>query len=394
MRPVKGDQGTSRAINRHLILNHLRRSGPLSRTQLAESIGLSGAAVSFVSADLLEERLIVETVPGLGGRGVPLDINYSGHVAIGVKVMETRLEAVLTDASIKVLGQARRDFDSPSPEQVADSIGEVTQALLTGLKVKRRPRFIGVGVALPGIMDSNTGLVYECQRFGWRDAPLGAMVTARTGSPTWIDNDVNAFAVAERLFGHGKHVQDFVVLTNGRGVGAALVLSGAVYHGRNGGAGEIGHTPVVPDGRLCECGRRGCLEAYVSEPNLLARYAELNPTNPCAAPEELADRARAGDKLAQDLLGQAGAYLGWAIASLLNLLNPELVVVGGEGVRLGDSFLTPLREGVSTRAIAGSDRDVPIEIVSWGDDAWAQGAAALAVESFFAFSLEQKAASP
>lgn len=387
MTSLKGDQSAVRALNRRLVLNQLRQFGPLSRVKLAELTGLSSAAITGVTAELIQERFLTEQAVGESRGGRPpilLDLNYQAHQAVGLKLMEDRLEAVLTDLATRVLRRESRFLRGRSPHDVAEQAAEVTATLLAHADLSAS-HLVGIGMGLPGVIDANKGLCVQSPILGWRNVPIAALIADRVGVPVWVDNDVNAFAAAERLFGHGKRARSFVTVTVGRGIGAGLVLDGRIYRGRQGGAGELGHTVVEPGGRPCECGNRGCLEAYASEPSLLARFAEQHPH---AAPADLPGLLAllsAEHPTAQALVADAGRRVGYALANLVNVLNPELIVLGGEGVRLGDAFVHPLRHALQESAFDGLAHDLPVVVDAWGDDAWARGAASLALQYTFDF---------
>ena len=386
MRTLKGDQSTVRAMNRRLILNHIRQTGPASRARLAEITGLSPAAVTAVTAELIGDQFLLERSVGESSGGRPpilLDLDFNAHYAVGLKLMESRLIGVLTDLSTQVIDQTSIALERHEPETVADSAAAITGELL-GRARAGRERLIGVGLGMAGVIDAANGICRSSPYLGWRGVPIADLIRQRIGATVWIDNDVNAFAAAERLFGHGKRAQNFVVVTVGRGIGAGLVLGGELYRGRDGGAGEFGHTLSEPGGRRCECGNHGCLEAYASEPALVKRYNERVPKK--AAVRDIGgflDRLAGGDAATLELLEDAGNRVGRNLANLVNLLNPEVIVIGGEGVRLGEVFFAPMREAMREHAFNGLARDLPVFIDAWGDDAWARGAASLAVQRAF-----------
>lgn len=386
MRTLKGDQGTVRALNRRLILNHIRQSGPVSRARLAEITGLSPAAVTAVTAELIADQFLFERALGESSGGRPpilLDLAVKAHYAVGLKLTESRLIAVLTDLSTQVIEQASLNLEHHDPAYIADLADGISRELLERVQASRE-RLIGVGLGLAGVVDASSGVCLSSPYLGWRGVPIADLIRERLGASVWIDNDVNAFAAAERLFGHGKRAQNFVVVTVGRGIGSGLVLGGEVYRGRDGGAGEFGHTLSEPGGRACECGNQGCLEAYASEPALVDRYnGRVTKKNAVRDIHGFLERAGRGDKVSLGLLEDAGCRVGRGLANLVNLLNPELIVIGGEGVRLGEAFFGPLRRTMHDHAFNGLAENLPIFIDAWGDDAWARGAAALAVQRAF-----------
>ena len=379
---AKIDQGTARAMNRRLVLDELRRTGPLSRTRLAERTRLSPAAITGVTGNLLAEGLLIEhpeLAPHLPRNPVPLGINYTGHQTIGMKLLEHEVQAVLTDLALNVVARTTVPLASSSPEAVVEAAQRARDRLTAAQPDEGR--LIGVGLGLPGQIDSERGVCVESYRVGWQGVPLGAMLRAELAVPVWIDNDVNAFATAERLVGRARQAANLVVVTLGRGVGAALVLGGRLYRGPRGAAGEFGHVLSESGGRVCECGLRGCLEAYVSGPNLVAQFNE-GGGHPVSRVEELAALSARGEARATALLEAAGKRLGERLGDLACLFDPDLVIVGGEGVVVGEGLLGAMRRAFESRRFMRSAQ-AELIIDTWGDDAWARGAAGLVVEHFF-----------
>lgn len=382
MPSLKGNQSTSRTLNRLLLLNHLRRHGPTARSDIAAATGLSPAAISYVSSELLEQQIITErdaVADGGRRRMTRLDLNYAGHVSLGVKLMEHSLRATLTDLGTNVIDTLTADVDARSPEVVAKAIADALASLLERSGEDKR-RLIGIGLAMPGQHDAERGVCLRCDRFGWKDVPIAVLIGELAGVPVWVDNDVNAFALAEHLFGAGRQASSLAVLSFGRGIGAAMIVDGQLLRGRYGGAGEIGHLTVVEGGPRCECGRLGCLEAVTSLPAILNAYDIVRPSDRTINPAALAALAAAGDPVAREILETAGRRLGAAAATFASLFDPETMVIGGEGVLFGPALLDPL---VATLKEKNFQRGTEVFVEFWNDDAWARGAAALAIDSFF-----------
>jgi predicted NBD/HSP70 family sugar kinase len=382
MPPLKGNQSTSRTLNRLLLLNHLRRHGPTARSDIAAAIGLSPAAISYVSSELLEQRVIVEVEAAAGDgrrRMTRLDLNYSGHLALGVKLMERNLRATITDLGTNVIDTITAEVDAHVPEAVVEATATALDRLLQR-SGEDRTRLIGIGLAMPGQHDAERGVCRRCDRFGWKDVPIAELISQRAGVPAWVDNDVNAFALAEHLFGAGRQASSLAVLSFGRGIGAAMIVDGQLLRGRFGGAGEIGHVTVVEGGPRCECGRLGCLEAVSSLPAILNAYGMLRPSDRPIEPAALAALAADGDPVAREILDTAGRRLGAVAGTFATLFDPETMVIGGEGVMFGPALLDPL---VATLKEKNFQRDTEVFVEYWNDDAWARGAAALAIDSFF-----------
>jgi predicted NBD/HSP70 family sugar kinase len=381
---LKGDQSTTRALNRRILLNLLRRNGPLSRADLAVRIGLSPAAVTAVCADLLEEGLILEgeTSKGASGRRpVPIDINYASRWAIGFKLHRHKIECVLTDLATTPIVSLEVPVTDTSPEGMIEAIAATIPKLLAEAG-RPEQELMGIGLSIPGEIDARNGICLQSPRFGWRNLDVSQLLGERVHVPVWIDDDVNAFAVAQKLFGAGRNHRNFVALAVGAGIGCSLVINGEIYHGSKGVAGKIGHTISVPGGRLCECGRHGCLMAHAAEPFMLEEWR--NKTGDADATRaDLAAAVEAGEEAAIAVLEDAGSRVGRHLADLVNLFDPEVVVIGGESAQFGEALLKPIRKTMEEFAFYTK----PPLLTDWVPGSWARGAAALATQRFFNFEI-------
>ncbi|RIH87487.1 ROK family transcriptional regulator [Calidithermus roseus] len=382
---LKGDQSTVRSINRALVLNLLRQHGALGRNELAELTRLSSAAVTGVVAELIEQGLVLEarSGPPRGGRPpVLLELAYDAWHAVGVKVMEEALEIVLTNLRTDVLARRHVALGSTEPEALLEQVIAQVQTLLEASGCSSE-RLVGLGVGMAGVIDPAEGTCVYSPFLHWQQVPVRRLLEERLEKPVHVDNDVNALAAAEMLFGQGKGARNFAVATVGRGIGAGLVIGGEIYRGADGGAGELGHTVSEAGGRPCECGKRGCLEAYAAEPALLEQAKERFPEfrrRRRFQIAELLEAAEGGHEGIRALLAEAGERLGVALANLVNLFNPEMIVIAGEGVRLGGSFLEPMEEALRRNAFNGLAQRLQVHIRPWGDDIWARGAAGLTIQ--------------
>lgn len=375
----KGDQQTARAMNRRLILNILRKQGATSRAAIAAESGLSPAAVTFVISDLLEEGLVSEgeTVKGAGGRRpIPVSLNYAARLTIGMKLTTRGIEAVLADLSTAAHRQVFCALPDTRPETVVAKAADIVSALLPD-EAERRRRLVGIGVALPGSYDAERRVCSRLSRFGWHDVPIADLLAARTDVPVWVDNDVNAFALAQHLFGSGQSHRNILAFAVGAGVGAAFMTEGMLHRGAHGAAGEIGHLTASDDGPVCECGRRGCVQTYWSEQALVSRWSKMSD-------EDLADAIARNEPKAMDLLAEAVDGLGTLLSQLTQTLDPDVIIVGGEGVRFGEKFRAALEADVHAKAFLAR----PPVIFDWQDNSWSRGAAALVAQHFFDFEAE------
>ena len=378
---IKGDQGTARAMNRRLILNLLRREGPKSRAELAVSTGLSPATVTFVVADLLEEGFVIEGAASRGATGrrpIPVEINYAGGLAVGLKFMVGRIGCVLTDLSTTPVAAVTIPVADETPEAYVAASADAVKQLLRHAK-RATAKVMGIGVAMPGIIDVATGTCRRSHRFRWDNVPFASMLAERVRIPVWVDDDTNAFALAQQLFGVGRQHRTIGALAIGAGISCAVIVDVAARHGSSGAAGKLGHCIHDPDGPLCECGRRGCLQASYSETAIVQRWigrrrSKLDRLDMLKAVE-------AGDNEAIAILQEAGDAVGRHLADFCNVVDPELVVVGGEAVAFGDHLLNPLRDSLAKHTLVAAPPVLP----DWQPDSWERGAAALATQQLFDF---------
>ena len=390
----KLSRALGKQVNRSLILN-LIKDGPVARSAIAERSGLSPASVSNLTAELIDEGWVLESGVLEGARGRPptmLELNsHAGHV-VGVKVMPDALVGVVTDLEAAVVAQRAVGFADASDagvDEIVDRIAALVTQVAEDAEVARDD-LLGVGVGLAGIVDGYTGVCRYSPFFGWRDVNLAAPLAARLDLDVYLENDVNSLTIAEQWFGHGRGYDHFAVVTVGRGVGVGFVLNGRFYGGGDGGVGELGHVTVHPQGPACTCGRRGCLEAMTSDRALVgaARRAvdagettSLDPNTLDVA--SIVSAADDGDPLARRLLADSGRWLGTGLAMVVNLLNPQLVIVAGEGVDAGRWRLDPMREAFDEGLFDTVGSGTRLVIESAGDVTWARGAACVVLSEFF-----------
>jgi predicted NBD/HSP70 family sugar kinase len=383
-----GNRDLIRAINRSIILTVIKNHGSIGRAEVARITGLSPATITGSTGDLIDEGLIFEKQPGDSSGGRPpilLALNPRGGYVVGVKLMEDHAAGALTDLEATVLVKGSAELACRTPECAVETLVGLVQSLLNEADLPP-DRLMGVGIGLAGIVDSQSGLLRKSPFFGWKDLPLRDLLQERLHTPVVIDNDVNTLTLAERLYGSGQGVGHFLALTVGRGIGLGIVINGQVYRGVGGGAGEFGHTVIDPDGPVCDCGKRGCLEAYVGDPGLMRQAAEARQRGELpetADTDGLLALAQAGQPAARAIFAQAGKRLGLAVANLINLLNPQRVLISGEGVRYGNWMFEPMRAAIRSYALPTLLQDADIRIDPWGDDVWARGAASLVLRQLF-----------
>lgn len=378
-----------RRHNRSLLLSKLYFDGPLSRHELSGLTGLSAATVSNVTAELGEERLIIEAglVESDGGRPrvlLRVDPAY-GHVA-GVDIGETGVKVELFDLTMNRLATVEHPLASRRPDaaaavtQVASGLREViTEAGIDEATV------LGVGVGVPGTVEQGEALRVHAPTIGWQGVPLTDLLRAEgVELPLFVDNGAKTQGQGEMWFGAGRGARHAVIALIGSGVGAAVVADGTTYRGSTSSAGEWGHTTIVYGGQECRCGSRGCLESYVGAEGVLARYRKARGGKASDEDEQtqfaaLLDSA-GKSKTAAKVLEETAGYLGAGIGDLINLFNPERIVLGGwAGLALGEKYLPQIRRVAGEHALAHVFDQTEIELGQLGPDAVAIGAATLPV---------------
>ncbi|MEU8872020.1 ROK family transcriptional regulator [Streptomyces javensis] len=396
-----------RRENRAAVLRRLYFDGPMSRYSLAPATGLSSGSISNVVAELLAEGLVEEagSVDSDGGRPRTLlrITPHSGHM-IGVDVGETRVRVELFDLALAerahadrplpTRGTGHRDrYDSELiAGHISDGITEVLEA--AGLSPER---LLGVGIGVPGIVEHSeeVGAVVHCQPIGWEAVRLERMLRRPDhlpqGVPYFIENGAKTLGQAEMWFGAGRGARNAVVVLFGSGVGACVVTD-EVEHGR---AVEWGHLTVRVRGRRCRCGALGCLEAYAGAEALLERWQEAGGRPPSDTDEETALTAMLAaaypadggdpDPVAAAVLAETAEYLGAGLSDLINLFQPERILVGGwAGLQLGPRFLDSVRRHALSYALPYPSGRVGIDLGALGPDAVTVGAAILPLADFFA----------
>ncbi len=413
MNEIKVSRQLGKQINSKLILN-LIKAGPISRAEIAAESGLSAATVSNLTSELIDQGLIRESGVGEATRGRPpvlLSLVSNARFVVGVKVMPGSLVAVVTDLDAEVIAHRELKYSGTplhqnasldaTPTEVVEQVARLVDEVIKDAGIERTD-LLGVGLGLAGFIDSNAGVCRYSPFFGWRDVNLASPLTLALGLDVYLENDVNSLTIAEQWFGHGRGYEHFVVVTVGRGIGVGFVLNGRFYAGHEGGVGELGHVTVVPNGPTCSCGRQGCLEMMASDRALIQAAGESIADGKLAVltdsrditVEELVAAADAGDDTARSLIAESGRWLGIGLATIVNLLNPELIIVAGEGVEAGDLRLGPMREALREGRFDSLGTDTKLVVESSGDVTWARGAACVVLSEFFRSPLHRGRPTP
>ena len=377
------------------VLRLVWQEGRISRAEIARRAGLSRSTVSEVVASLLPTGLIAEvgTGPSIGGRRpIMLHFQDDAWCILGAEMGAAHVAVVLTDLRGRVLAWQHRSHPVRNdPEGTRLLIAELCKACLATQR-GGSSRLVGIGVAVPSPVDPRqpfalSGVVLP----GWQGRSGLEKLGSSFDVPVMVDNDANLGALAEHWWGAGRGVADVAYVKVGTGVGSGHVIGGELYRGANGFAGEIGHMAIDPNGEACICGLRGCLATFVGAPALVARAKALRGDYPGSmladgnlTIESLEAAALAGDELALRVVRDAAEYLGIAVAGMLNLMNPSVVIVGGGITGLGELFLGPLRETVGRRTRVSSVPSSSIMMSDLGPRTVAIGAASMVLKEALA----------
>ena len=383
--------------NRSILLELIRRGGPISRAEIARKTNLSAPSITRIVKDLMAEGLIKETGIGdsSGGRKpYLLEFNTNAKYIVGVELGETYSVSVLTDLEINYLSREKIAMKMITEvDKVIDLLVESIRGRIKQSKVDKGD-ILGIGIGVPGTLDTQAGIIKFSPNFGWKNVPIVEIMEKELGISTFIDTGVRAMTLCERWFGAGQGIKNFACVIVGTGIGAGLIINGNLYRGFEEAAGEIGHTTVLPEGPKCKCGNRGCLETLAAGPSLvrraLARISEhpnsslanaLNKNKGDITADMVIEEAKRGDSLACEIVQEAGHYLGIGVANLINIFAPEAVIIGGwVAEQAGELFLEAARETIKNRVFMLSPEKIRVLPASLKDNDVAIGAATLALQ--------------
>jgi predicted NBD/HSP70 family sugar kinase len=377
-----------RRLNRTRVLDEVQRRGGTTRVDLVRSTGLSRTTVSSLVAGLLEDGVLVERSeaparapsPAGGRPPIQLTLNPDSGTVIGAHFGHDGAQVAIADLTGTIIDVRTRalDVDHLADESLSWAVAAAGELLAAADRTWASAVGMGVAVSAP-LPDRDRRLPDRSLLPDWQGRDVAAELSAQLDLPVHVENDANLGAVAEWTFGAGRGVDDLVYVMVSDGVGAGLVLDGRLHRGVSGTAGEVGHLVVVPDGTVCRCGNRGCLETVAGGAAIAQALAHLHGS--AITLEGVVALAVAGDSGARRVLADAGSAIGEVVAALCTVLDPRLVIVGGKASAAGEVLLGAVRNGLRRRlspAIAGSMKVVPGTL---GDRAELLGAIALAGRS-------------
>ncbi len=394
-----------KAHNLSAVLLRLLRNETVSRVELANELSLTSSTISNLAAQLLEDGIIteveIEADPTRRRVGRPrqmLKLNPSARYSIGVHIGIGIFRVAITNlrAEIKSIQTTEFDVESSYNEVMASIVKEVNQ-LIENFSLNQ-DRIIGVGIGASGLVDRAKGINVLSPRLGWENVPIKSILESHIDLPFCVDNNVRSMALGEAMFGSGRDVNMLAFVYGRIGVGAGFVVNGEVYQGSGTGAGEIGHTVLLPlGGDTCSCGNAGCLETLISERVLLKQALSIADQHPSGLLAQYLSQqddertplkrvfaaARDGDELARQMISDRACYLGMALANLVNIMNPELILLGGMFAE-GQDLIFPVAEAKMREfSFASMGENVKIAATKFGWRAGVIGAASLGLKSFF-----------
>lgn len=397
-----GDQTLLREINLSSVLRYIHSSAPISRAQLALLTGLNKSTVSSLVDELLGRGLLRQSGQETGVTGRPatlLELNPQAGGVIGVAYGVDDVVVMLANFNGQVLWRSQISVDpADGQEQITGLAFSLIDQAITRCK-KDDIRLLGLGVAVPGTVKVEEGFLVFAPNLSWRDVPFAQIYQQRYPDlMVLVENDANAAAIGEHLFGVAQHIQNFVFLFAGVGIGSGLFLNGSLYRGQDGYAGEIGHALFMAETlqQPCHCGKRGCWETYASQLSIVGRVnAQLQVrrssslANLASDPhthltlQAIQQAAEAGDSVAIEALHEAGQAMGIGIANIINIFNPSMVVIGGSLSIVGQFMLPGIQNSISRHALRENQRNTQVVISTAGSDASVIGAVAAVVEAIF-----------
>lgn len=381
----------AREDGRARLIATLLRLGPVSRADLARQAGLAPSTVTGLVAALQADGLVTEgervaTAPGPGRPSTLLGLHRRAGLVVGLDFGKRHLTVAVSDLSHELLAERRvsHETDLPAADQVAHARGLVAECL-TSLDTDQGA-VVGMAAGIPGPVHRATGHLGESTILpGWVDLAAGETLSEAFGTTVRVDNDANLGALAEWMWGAARGSSHVVYVKLSTGIGAGLVLDGRPFGGFGGTAGEVGHLTIEPGGPVCRCGRRGCLEAVTGSALILSRVRIAHPEVETVA--DVLALVAAGDESATRALRHCGTSVGLAVGAVCNVLNPEVIVLGGELAAAGAVVAEPLKESLAVAAVGSAARDVEVRTGRLGERAEVRGALALALRSCAAADL-------
>lgn len=380
--------------NKSLVLETIINTSPISRAKIANLTGLNKGTVSSLVGELLEEKLINESGPGKssgGRRPVILHFNEQAGYSIGIDLGVNYILGILTDLQGNIRHESTVRFTDLSYEEIKIKLFETIDYLIQHSPASPYG-IVGIGIGVPGTV-SKDGEILLAPNLAWKNVHIKTIIQEKYDIPVIIENEANAGAHGEKRFGAGKDFDNIVYISVGMGIGVGLILNGKIYKGNNGFSGELGHMTIEVNGAECRCGNKGCWELYASEQALIKNAQQLGIT---LSPDEeilfevLQQHAENGEKEIIDLFEQVGEYLGVGINNIINIFNPQQVIIGNRIASAERWIQEPLNKRIINQTLWFQQKDLQVNFSELSTHSAALGVAAYAIEAFFTNEAEGK----
>ncbi|MEH6991579.1 ROK family protein [Neobacillus drentensis] len=385
---LRGTFENMKSVNKTTILNKIRLSGSISRADIARETGITPPTVSSMVKELIRENLVIESHLGqsLGGRKPTLlQLKEDGYYVIGIDAGSKTIKGIISDLVGNIYSRAEVDIHpNITKEEFLTSLSAVVEQLLRGYK-QYIDKILGIGVAMHGVIDIETGTSLSSVNSGLINVPIRQTLEKRFDLPVFMENNSRAMTLGEYWFRNGSVIKGFAVINIGRGVGSGLILDNKLIHGAQGLNGEIGHASISLDGEQCKCGNIGCYETFVTGDAIVRRAKRnISDASENLTAEEVYRLAKQGKKEYIQVLEVTGKFIGIGIVNFIHTVNPNKIVLSG-GVMKSKEFLLPsIQQTISERVLIGKLREETIiEVSKLGDDITVLGAAALLLNELF-----------
>lgn len=378
--------------NKSLVLQTIQEYTPISRADIANLTGLNKGTVSSQVSELLSEGLILESGPGVssgGRRPVMLLFNQVAGYSIGIDIGVNYILGILTDLQGKICSEELIKFNDLTFDEIKEELFKIVDTLI-GSMPKSRYGLVGIGIGVPGTV-STEGEILLAPNLNWRNIDLKSVMTEKYNVPILIENEANAGAYGEKKFGAGQEANNIIYVSIGIGIGVGLILNGELYKGNNGFSGELGHMTIETGGPVCRCGNQGCWELYASEKALVESAArnEIQPEDgQKLSLESLNELAENGDAGVIRIFEGIGGYIGVGINNIINIFNPEQVIIGNRLASSSKWLEEPLKKKL-VHALSTHKKDLKIDFSQLSTHAAALGAAAYASENFLTIDIQE-----
>lgn len=386
-KPLTGSFELIKNLNTACILNMIRIKESISRADIARGSGLTPATVSNITSELIDLGLIIETERGesSGGRKpIMLSINKNACYFGAVHIGSNNIEATVCDVGAGILNQFCLPVSDITPQKAVD----LALALLDKAKFSAGiEKLSGIGICTHGLVKSEDGVIVFAPNLGWNDVNIGEMFEKESGLPVYVENDVRAMALAESWCGIACGVKDYTYLYIGPGVGGSIITGGEIYEGPGGFAGEFGHSTVVPDGPICACKNRGCLQAVASETAVFNNYKNRRQQNNqplnCSNYSEMITAAKNSDIDARDEIVKSVRYIAIEVGNIINTLSPNLIIINGKFTELGQPAMKIIERESALHSLGSAHAGTKIVFSPLGDSAPIKGAATCVIRQMF-----------